>query len=344
MSATSIPAPVVSIVIVNYNGDDYLTTCLHSVLKTTSPRFEIILVDNASSDGSMDSAERMFGNDPRITFLKNEVNLGFSSGNNVGFAKSKGEYVVFLNNDVIVQPDWLIELVRPLQEDQTIGAAQSKLLLLRDRGRLDSAGDFIDTLGFPFSRGQGEIDTGRYDDDWEIFSARGAAMIVKRDVFADVGGFDSLLFMRGEDLDLSWRIRLRGYRIALASRSIVYHASGIASSKLSPSFMASQSARGYLLMTTKNYSDRNLVRRNPIIILIASIVIDVLIRTDASIVRAKTVALLWYILKFRAIYRKRQGIQVRLRKINDQVLMVAFQRSSITEKFRAALKANRPPS
>jgi GT2 family glycosyltransferase len=118
-------APLVSVIILNYNGKDYLENCIRSVLKTQYQNFEVILVDNASTDTSIGKAKALFGNDLRLTIVRSNVNLGFSGGNNLGFYHSSGRYVAFLNNDTVVDPNWLKPLIDTMENDPSIGIAQS---------------------------------------------------------------------------------------------------------------------------------------------------------------------------------------------------------------------------
>ena len=121
--------PLVSVIILNYNGMEFVESCLESVLSTDYPDFEVLFIDNASIDGSLEYVEDKFGRNTRIKIVANEKNYGFAEGNNIGFKHTEGEYVVFLNIDTDVEPDWLSELVKVFEADPTIGAVQSKLLL-----------------------------------------------------------------------------------------------------------------------------------------------------------------------------------------------------------------------
>ena len=123
-------APFVSVLILNYNGEAYLNNCLDSVLKSNYPNFEVVLTDNASTDKSIQIAQQTFSADPRLRIVINQKNLMFSGGNNAGYLHCRGEYVAFLNNDTVVEPDWLVALVNTMQNDSTIGLAQSLILMI----------------------------------------------------------------------------------------------------------------------------------------------------------------------------------------------------------------------
>jgi len=214
--------PLVSIIVLNYNGMKFLPGCLSTLLNTSYPNFEIIVVDNSSKDGSVDLIKRSFGSSPRLTVQQNERNFGFAEGNNIGARLANGKYIVFLNVDTQTDSEWLTKLVEVMESDESIGAAQNKLLLF-DHSTIDSTGDFINFYGRGWMRGYGEQDKGRYNKADEVFSARGAAMIVKKQVLEEVGYFDPAFFMVCEDIDLSWRIRLRGCKVMFVPKSIVYH-------------------------------------------------------------------------------------------------------------------------
>jgi GT2 family glycosyltransferase len=329
--------PLVSIIILSYNGVKYLGNCLKSVLATDYPNYEVILVDNASTDGSLTLIEYLFKHEPRLTIIRNTKNVGFSEGNNIGIRKAKGRYIVFLNNDTEVKPDWLIELVRTMEKDRSIGAAQSKLLQLADRRRIDSVGDSIDYFGATYMRGNGEIDAGQYDNNKEIFSARGAAMIVRRSVLNEVGVFDPLFFMRCEDIDLSWRIRLGGYKVFFVPTSIVYHAGGYATLKIPSLEVLFHSTKNEIMMLLKNYSLVNFVKFNPLPIILGSIFLDLFVRKNISYAFARCKAVLWVLRNLRQIWRNRQIIQQRIRKVSDSDVMMHMIKATYVQYFKLFL-------
>jgi hypothetical protein len=122
--------PLVSVIIVNYNGKNFLNQCLSSVLKTNYPDFEVILVDNGSSDGSLRAVNEVFAHDRRLRIVKNDANVGIAEANNIGLGHAQGKYLVLLNNDMVVDTEWISELIKVMESDVSIAAAQSKLLLM----------------------------------------------------------------------------------------------------------------------------------------------------------------------------------------------------------------------
>src|SRR3989454_10948858 len=217
-------SPLASVIILNYNGEKYISQCVKSVLKSDYDNFELIIVDNNSSDHSLDIVEREFS-DNRIKVIKSDKNLGFAGGNNFGAEHATGKYFILLNIDTIVDPQWLSELVSVMELDDTIGAAQPKLLSLDDKTVFDSAGDYLDFFGNSFRRGGDwyEKDKGQYDSVHEIFSARGAAMITRKEIVEKIGLFDNDYFLDFEDIDFCWRLRLFGFRVVFVPSAIVYH-------------------------------------------------------------------------------------------------------------------------
>ena len=207
--------PLVSIIIVNYNGKSYLRKCLESIKKIDYDNLEIIVVDNNSTDGTM---EFLVQNHPSVITLKLDQNHGFAKPNNMAAKIARGDFLLFLNNDTKVTPNFLTELVQVLVKDDQIGICQS--LLLKPNGEMDSSGDFIDTIGVVYNSKE-PIDKIR-----EISSARGASMIVRKKLFSDLGGFDEKFFVSFEDVDLGWRTWIKGYRVAINPKSIVYHYGG----------------------------------------------------------------------------------------------------------------------
>ncbi len=219
--------PFVSIIILNYDGERYLDRCLSSILRTEYPRFEVILVDNASTDESLENAEHKFGKDERLTIIRSRTNRGFGPANNVGFRHTIGDYVVFLNNDTTVDPDWLTDLVNVMETDSTIGLAQS-LILSMDGQRIQASGwlisDYIVSLNSVFEGSK--LDDIRFPDVFEISFAQGTSMMIRRDLVKKIGLFDPRYFWFYDDTYLSFKTWLVGKRVVTVSKSRVCHAGG----------------------------------------------------------------------------------------------------------------------
>lgn len=218
----SVELPLVSIIIVNYNGKKFLRDCMGSLAGLDYPedRREIIIVDNASSDGSCELIRAEY---PEVRLMVNGQNLGFAGGNNVGIRAARGELIALLNNDTVVHKDWLIELVKPALDDPLAGIVTSKMLF-RDRPTIiNNAGSIVLPNGWGSDRGFNQVDQGQFDLMEEVFAACGASMLVRKSTFDDIGLFDESFFCYYEDTDLSWRARLRGWKIVYNPRSIMYH-------------------------------------------------------------------------------------------------------------------------
>jgi GT2 family glycosyltransferase len=207
--------PHISIIIINYNGLDYLEECLKSLKKTDYDNFEIILVDNNSIDNSKKFVK---SNYPEITLIELDDNYGFAKPNNIAAKKAKGDLLLFLNNDTKVEPNFISELVKVLESDSSIAICQS--LLLTPSGKVDSSGDFIDSIGIPYSSHK------RVENVSEIFSAKAASMLIRKSIFEVLEGFDEKFFVSFEDVDLGWRVRILGYKIVIVPSSIVHHYGG----------------------------------------------------------------------------------------------------------------------
>ncbi len=207
--------PLVSVIIVNYNGKKLLENCFDSISKVTYPDFETILVDNNSDDDSIQYVKETFSD---TIIIKLDKNYGFAKPNNIGAKKAKGEYLLFLNNDTKVTPNFIDELVYVMEKNPKIGICQS--LLLKPSGEVDSSGDFIDSIGIAYSSQE------KFTKVQEILSAKGASMIIRKFLFDKLGGFDEKFFLSFEDVDLGWRSWIFGYKVVVAPKSIVYHLGG----------------------------------------------------------------------------------------------------------------------
>lgn len=225
----------------------------------------MIVVDNASTDHSIEELEKLFRSDPRLRVIRLKENVGFAQANNIGALRASGRYLVFLNNDTIVDKRWLRELIDTM-ERRGCALAQAKLLKFDGR-RVDGAGDLIDSYGYPIILGHGDLDRSWYGCETEIFSARGAAMAVRRDVFIEIGMFDGRFFMGCEDVDLSWRARLAGHCIVLAPRAIVYHYSGYSIKRIKRLRELYIPSPGLMTMVARNFEPANMLRALPLMFL-----------------------------------------------------------------------------
>jgi len=211
--------PAVSIIIVNWNGRQHLARCLPSLLAQSYRDFEIILVDNASTDGSAAFVREHY---PQVRLLENDQNLGFAAPNNQGIRAARGPCIVTLNNDTELPPDWLQALVEAAQAHPEVGAFASLVLFDDRRTLIDSAGLSVTLAGMGCQNRMGE-DARRVTGPEEVFGACAAAALYRRALLDDVGLFDEDYFAYYEDVDLAWRARLLGWRALLVPGARAYH-------------------------------------------------------------------------------------------------------------------------
>lgn len=210
----------VSIVIINYNGGDLTPRCLQALGRQTFRDFEVVLVDNASTDGSLALVDR---SQPVLTVLESSVNTGFAGGNNLGAASAKGEWLVLLNNDAFPDPDWLEQLLKAAEEHPRFDFFTSRQYCYNEPWLLDGTGDMLATNGRAWRRDYRVLATQGSQEPGEVFSACGAAVMFRKSDFDAVGGFDESFFCHFEDVDLSFRLRLMGKRCLYVPQAVVYH-------------------------------------------------------------------------------------------------------------------------
>jgi len=230
ISDVLISPPLVAIVILNWNGKRYLEQFLPSVLASRYSRFEVVVADNASSDDSVAFLRAAY---PNVRVLELSENFGFARGYNEALAQVQADYYVLLNSDVEVTPDWIGPVVELLETEPRAAAGQPKLLAFHQRDHFEyagGAGGWIDTFGYPFSRGRifdvTERDQGQYDTPQEVFWASGAALFIRASVYHELGGLDPFFFAHQEEIDLCWRLQRAGYRVFCCPQSVVYHVGG----------------------------------------------------------------------------------------------------------------------
>ena len=212
--------PLISVLVPNYNGAAYLETCLRSLRAQDPDRVEVVIVDNASQDGSVDIVRTVM---PEAVLVKESVNLGFAGGINAGIRSSHGEWIATINNDTELDPDWAAECIRAIQHHPDAAFFACKILDFHNRGRVYSAGDCFLRGGIGYRRGQELLDREEYHRQCEVFSACGCAALYRRQVLEDIGGFDERFFAYFEDVDLGLRLQFAGYHGYYLPAAVVYH-------------------------------------------------------------------------------------------------------------------------
>ena len=222
--------PSVAVVILNWNGKDLLSRFLPGVVSSKYSNLQLIVGDNASTDNSV---EFIRANYPQIRIIENDQNYGFAEGYNRILQQVNADYYVLLNSDVEVPEDWIEPVIRLMETDSQIAAAQPKIKWQRNKSKFEyagAAGGYMDINGFPFCRGrlfdEVESDFGQYNDPKEIFWASGAAFFIKTAVWKKTSGLDPDLFAHMEEIDLCWRLKNLGYKISYCPDAEVYHVGG----------------------------------------------------------------------------------------------------------------------
>jgi GT2 family glycosyltransferase len=288
----------VSLIIPNWNGRTHLECCLGSLQAQTCPDFEIVVVDNGSTDGSPELVAQRF---PAVRLIRHATNLGFAAGNNAGFRATSSEFVATLNNDAWAEPTWLAELVQAMERHPRVGACASKMLLASHHGTLDSAGIIADRAGITWNRHSGEAPScltsrnGGHDgasgepdagDDnalTEVFGACAGAALYRRAMLEDVGLFCEDFFCYLEDADLAWRARLRGWRCLYVPTAVVHHAHS-ATGREGSAFKNRLLGRNKVWLIARNYPSPQVWLHLPIIVAYdaAAVAYHLLARRDVS--------------------------------------------------------------
>ena len=327
----------ITVIIPHFNGEEILRDCLASLYTSTHLAIHTILVDNASTDGSVAMVEAEF---PQVEILKLEKNRGFAGGCNAGVNAARTPFVLILNNDTIHKPGWIELLLSKLQSDAKIAVVQPKLLSYQNREYFDysgACGGEMDIFGFPFAHGRivehVEKDLGQYDQFYDrIFWASGTAFLARTEILKKAGLFDESFFAHMEEVDLQWRIQLMGYDIAVEPQAVIWHRSGFTLGAESP-FKKYLNHRNSLLMLLANYRFLITLYIFPIRILLDYMALGFsLIKRDWDRIRAICKAHFWILLHPGLICRKRKQVHL-LRKVFDKKIMDRLYHGSIALGF-----------
>ena len=253
-----------AVVILNWNGKKFLEQFLPILIKNTSdPDTEIIIADNDSKDDSIDFLNKNY---PTLRQIILDKNYGYTGGYNRALKQIGAEYFVLLNSDIEVTENWLTPLISMMDSDKTIAACQPKILSFDNKNNFEyagAAGGFIDKYAYPFCRGRIlntiESDEGQYNDSRDIFWATGASLMIRADLYNNLGGLDDDFFAHMEEIDLCWQLKNMGYRIVYNPNSVIYHVGGGTLPNNSP-FKLYLNFRNNLFLLYKNLPKGKLFR------------------------------------------------------------------------------------
>ncbi|MEK7100449.1 MAG: glycosyltransferase family 2 protein [Patescibacteria group bacterium] len=311
--------PKVSIIITNYNGGQILLDCIESVKKIDYPNFELVLIDDNSTDGSY---EKVLKNKEslQLVYFKNNVNLGFVRSNNKGFELSSGKYVLLLNNDTTVNKDLLTKLISRMETDPKIGAAQAKIKMMDNPKYLDNSGSYLTKTGFLIHWGFGKKNTEEFSSEKIIFSAKGACLMTKKEIIEKVGLFDKDFVSYFEESDFCWRVWLAGYTVYFLPQTYINHKLGFSYSKINQELVNYNSFKNRILSLYKNLETKNLfLIFIPHILIILGLSLYYLLKLQFSKSSMIIGAIWWNIKNFKNSYKKRNLIQ-KMRVISDDNL------------------------
>jgi len=323
------------VIVINYNGKDLLTRFLPSIANLDYENFEVIIVDNASTDSSVKFLKKNY---PNFKVAENPQNFGTAEGSNLGLPYAEGEYILWLSNDMELDPSLLQSMIETAESSPEIGICTCKMRRITAQGEklniIDSVGAEIDIFGFPSARGINEPDKGQLDEISEVFFSFGGAMLIKRKVINKIGAYDSTFFTLADDIDLCWRAHLSGYRVVAQPKALLYHR---VSATLGTTFGRSQkrylSEKNTFRMLLKNYSTSTLVKTIPLYlgILMAEIILFTSLR-KFRMTNAYIQAILWNIRNFKDTWIHHVKVQ-QLRVVSDKDIQTMMYKGSFKIKI-----------
>ncbi len=317
----------VSIVIVNYNGKEWLKICLATLRNITYKTVEIIVVDNASSDESVSYLHKNF---PKVIIIESSTNVGFAQANNLGVARATGEYVLLLNNDTKVAPDFLNHMVVAMDKDESIGVVQSAIFLLEDSKRFDSIGAFFTWTGFLYHFGYNQMYEKMYDKQLFLYTAKGACMLIRKKIIDEIGLFHPEYFAYFEETDFCHRVWLSGYKVVYEPRAVIWHKMGATSNSLPQANVQFHSYKNRIHSYSVNLGAIKLLQTLPIhIVLCLAISMGYILKRQPQVGMAVLQAVWWNILRIRKTSCERKKIQS-YRIISDQRFL---KRQSVVPPF-----------
>lgn len=324
----------VSVLVLNYNGLDYLNECFSSLFKQTYKNYEIFMVDNCSTDGSQEFVKKHF---PRVRIIQFKENLGFTGAYNKAIRMLKEDFIALLNNDTKVDRNWLKELMAVIKKDDKIAICASKILFYDKPKLVNSAGLALTQIGSGFDIGFRE-DASKFNES-RFTCASGGALLLRRKAFIDVGGFDPTYFIYFEDTDLSWRLWLYGYRIIFVPTSIVYHKFGaFCGSYLHSPMRIYYGQKNRITNILKNFNMQDIILAFIISVFFDTArIVNFIMKRKVPLIALLFKADMYVVRNIKSILKKRKIVQSN-RKISDKELkklgIILPLKESIKDFFR----------
>jgi GT2 family glycosyltransferase len=312
------PAPIASVVVVNYNGKEHLAECLAALVADEAiTQSEILVVDNASTDDSAAIADEFAARDPRIRSLRSPINRGYAGGVNFALPHARGQYIAVLNPDVVAAPGWLTQLTQFLETHPHVGAVNPLILLYDgDEERINAAGQTLNITGLGFNRwlGQPRARAGR--QPLRVSGIQGGAFVIRRSTLEAMGGWDESGFLYQEDIELSWLLQTMGYDLYCLPEAVVRHKYHLTMypEKL---FLLE---RNRLAMLVANLKKRTLILLSPLLALTEFMMWGYCLMRGPDFVRAKIACYFWVARRWARIQARKQKIQSIRRRTDLQLL------------------------
>jgi len=318
--------PLVSILILNWNGKNIIEPCVGSVFDSDYPKIEVVVVDNISTDSSIDSLSNKFKGDKRLKIYTTDENVATNIAYNIGLKKCEGEFIFILNNDIILDKSCIKNLILKMLSS---GVEVSSPKVFTEVGNIDFIGGLMDRCGYAYGRGYQREDLGQFDDQNFFYAG---FLMFKKDILVHTGYFDEDICFGWEDLDFSWRIRLAGYNITLVPDAIIYHVGSHTLKRMRSKYFCHFNMRkNRIAGLSINYGLLNLICYMPILFFSYALVFlkELLFDKDMRLSMTSIYAITWNINNFSLLLKKRKFVQSQIRKVPDTSILPYITKESI---------------
>jgi GT2 family glycosyltransferase len=326
----------------NWNGGEVYANCLRSLSEIKYPNWELIVVDNGSTDGTSELSLSSKFKIKNSKLIKNKLNLGFAPANNQGYKVARGKYLLLLNNDTLLEPDFLNILVEKMEKESYLGVIQPKIKIMDNPKFLDNSGSFLTFTGFLEHWGFLKKDSGEFNQERLIFSAKGACMLIRKSLVDKIGLFDNDFGSYFEETDFCWRVWLFGYKVFFYPKTFIYHKVGFTSKKQNQLDVNFNSFKNRLCSLIKNLDLRGLLTIGLIhIFTLLFFIIYYVIRLKPGWSLIILRAIGWNIVNLKKTLSKRKKVS-ELKKVKEkEIYKYIFKKINLSEMLLHFLRSNK---